>query len=588
MGVSSSGGQARPRSGRRSVRFTFTSMVAVPTICMVVLWAVAVGLILASSLTGHGAFSRNHRELVGIVLIVAAGLVVVIAALILTGSFARRLSRDITGLAVTARRLADEQLPALIERLRDGEQVEATEQADQDDGAAADPPKTTEIADAVEAIASLQRTAVAAAAAEAGLRHGLRQVFVSLGRRNQSLLQRQLRLIDALEQKAASPAALADLFTLDHLTTRMRRHAESLTILSGAAPSRTWSDPVPVIDIIRGAVAEVEDYKRVTVFTRAEDAVTGPAVADMIHLLAELVENATLFSPSTSRVEVRAERVANGFAIEIDDRGLGIGADQLTEINQQLAKPPDFDLANADRLGLFVAGRLAARHNVRISLRPSPFGGTTAIVLLPGSIVVAPAEPDEELQLTGRPALGRPAALDLRPAEALALTAGQSPAAGQGLTAGQGAATGPGLPQRSPLTVSRPPVSQPQTSRTSPAPASPTAASPTAASAGLPPAAAPAPAAAQPATGTYRGLPRRTRQANLSPHLRDSAPAAPGAEAVAPDAAVREPEQARSLAASLQSGWQRGRQTDLPDTRPERDARAATPPDSEAPHGEEA
>ncbi len=202
----------------------------------------------------------------------------------------------------------------------------------------------------------------------------------------------------------------------------MRRHAESLTILSGAAPGRTWTEPVPIIDIIRAAVAEVEDYKRVTVFTMAEDAVTGPAVADMIHLLAELVENATLFSPSTSRVEVRAERVANGFAIEIDDRGLGIAPDQLAEINQQLAKPPDFDLANADRLGLFVAGRLAARHDVRVSLRPSPFGGTTAIVLLPGSIVVMPAD---TAQLSDQGALGAPAQLDLRPAEALALTTGQ-------------------------------------------------------------------------------------------------------------------------------------------------------------------
>src|SRR5579859_3120700 len=193
MGVSSSVGQARPRPARRSLRFTFTSMVAVPTICMVVLWAVAVGVILGSSLTGHGVFSRNHRELVGIVLIVAAGLVVVIAALILTGSFARRLSRDITGLSATARRLADEQLPQLMERLRAGEQVLPAKQPGEDAAATADLPKTAEIADAVAAIASLQHTAVAAAAAEAGLRDGLRQVFVSLGRRNQSLLQRQLR-----------------------------------------------------------------------------------------------------------------------------------------------------------------------------------------------------------------------------------------------------------------------------------------------------------------------------------------------------------------------------------------------------------
>ena len=554
MGVSSSAGQARPRPARHSVRFTFTSMVAVPTVCMVLLWGLAVGIVLATSLAGHGAFSQNHQELVGIVLIVAAGLIVVIAALILTGSFARRLSHDITGLAVTARRLADEQLPQQLERRRAGDRTaQAGTQPSPADGAALDPaPRTTEIADAVAAIASLQRTAISAADAEAGLRDGLRQVFVSLGRRNQSLLQRQLRLIDTLEQKASNPAALADLFTLDHLTTRMRRHAESLTILSGAAPGRTWTDPVPVIDVIRAAVAEIEDYKRVTVFTKYEDAIMGPAVADMIHMLAELVENATLFSPSTSRVEVRAERVANGFAIEIDDRGLGITPDQLAEINQQLAEPPDFDLANADRLGLFVAGRLAARHGIRVSLRPSPFGGTTAIVLMPNSIVVAPAEPDAALPPV-------PARLDLQPAEALALTAGQ----------GTAIATGPATPPdqaASPADRSLSVAQRPD--------AAPDAAA----------------RASQPAAGTYRGLPRRTRQASLSPHLRDSPAADHPAQtgAAAAQASSREPEQARDLAASLQSGWLRGRGAEVPDAEPMSDTHAVRRQDSEAPDGEEA
>ena len=185
----------------------------------------------------------------------------------------------------------------------------------------------------------MYRTAVAAAAAEAGLRSGFREILVSLGRRNQSLLHRQLRIIDALEQQAASPAALADLFTLDHLTTRMRRHAESLTILSGAAPGRSWSGPVPVIDVMRAAAAEVEDYTRVTVISDSDEAVAAPAVTDMIHLLAELIENATLFSPSTTRVEVRAERVANGFAIEVEDRGLGIPPEQLARAQRPARQP---------------------------------------------------------------------------------------------------------------------------------------------------------------------------------------------------------------------------------------------------------
>jgi signal transduction histidine kinase len=540
MGVSGSAGPDRRRPGRRSVRFTFTSMVTVPVVCLLLAWAAAVGVVLVSSLTGHGVFSRNHRELAGIALIVAAGMIVVIAALILTGSFARRLSRDVAGLAATARRLAAEELPQIMERLRAEERGSQAEGEVSEAGRTApeDQPKITEVADAAAAITSLQQTAVAAAAAEAGLRDGLRQVFVSLGRRNQSLLHRQLRLIDALEQTAPSPAALADLFTLDHLTTRMRRHAESLTILSGAAPGRTWSKPVPVIDVIRGAVAEVEDYKRVMVYTKTDDAVTGPAVADMIHLLAELIENATLFSPSTSQVEVRAERVPNGFAIEIDDRGLGIAADQLSEINRQLAEPPDFDLANADRLGLFVGGRLAARHGVRVSLRPSPFGGTTAIVLLPNSIVVPAPEAEAIALPSALAAAGRPARLDLPSAEALALTAGRAPAEG-------------------------PPAAAPET----------------------PPESA---ARAQPAT--YRGLPRRIRQAGLSPHLRDRPPAAtrpPSAEPVAAPASTREPEEARDLAASLQRGWQRGRQADLPDTPAVSTTETPREQDSEAPQGGE-
>ena len=246
----------------------------------------------------------------------------------------------------------------------------------------------------------------------------------SLARRNQSLLQRQLRLIDALEHKAPDSAALADLFALDHLTTRMRRHAESLAILSGAAPGRSWTEPVPIIDVIRAAMAEVEDYRRVTVLTTSEDAVAAPAVADMIHLLAELVENATMFSPSGTRVEIRAERVANGFAVEVNDRGLGIEPGQLAEINQQLAEPPDFDLANADRLGLFVGAKLAARHGVRVSLRRSPYGGTTAIVLLPTSIIVlvsASASPGPSALPAARRTTGRPAALDLGSGATLAL-----------------------------------------------------------------------------------------------------------------------------------------------------------------------
>src|SRR5436190_985580 len=417
MGVFSSQGTERQRGTRRTIWSTFAVMVAVPVACLVVLWGLVLAGVIGGAIGGPDNPHHDHEVVVDFVVVIGLGLVVIIVGVTMMGLFARRLARDVTGLEATARHLADEEMPALIERLRKGEQEAIPAEA-----APRLRTKTAEIAQAEATITSLQHTAAVAATGEARLRNGIGQVFVSLARRNQSLLQRQLRLIDALEQKASDPATLADLFPLDHLTTRMRRHAEGLIILSGAAPGRSWSEPVPVIDVIRGAVAEVEDYKRVTVLTRAEDAVAGQAAADMIHLLAELIENATLSSPSGTRVEVRAERVANGFAIEIDDRGLGIETGQLRTINQQLAQPPDFDLADADQLGLFVVGKLAARHGVRVALRPSPYGGTTAVALMPNSIVVPASETDADTDPDLRPGTDRMSGLDLDYADALALT----------------------------------------------------------------------------------------------------------------------------------------------------------------------
>jgi len=528
MGVPSSAGPQQPDRGRRSIRASFTATVAVPVTCLVLLWAAAAGIMLGSALARRGPWPPGHHELIDLTLLVGAGFAVVLISVILMGAFARRISRDVSALAGAAQEFAGEQLPLLLDQLRTADQP----------GVPADlslprpQPRTAEVAQAVGAVASLQRTAIAAAAGEASLRNGLRQVFVSLARRNQSLLQRQLRLIDALEQKAPDPAALSDLFALDHLTTRMRRHAESLAILSGAAPGRSWTEPVPVIDVIRGAMAEVEDYKRVAVLTAAEDAVVAPAVADMIHLLAELIENATMFSPSGTRVEIRAERVANGFAIEIDDRGLGIEPAQLAQLNEQLARPPDFDLANADRLGLFVGAKLAARHGVRVSLRPSAYGGTTAIVLMPSAIMAVVSRPAAAAPPAGRPAADRPAALDLGPSGPLALagrrTGALSPAADQ-----PAAPDGPGWPARA-------------------------------------------------GGGPRRGLPRRTRQASLSPHLRGGTAASRRGAAGPPPSDARTPEEARNLAASMQTGWQRGRRDDSPAARPAGSGRQDFPgPDGE-------
>lgn len=574
MGVSTSVGAERPGAARHSIRASFALRVAVPAGCLALLWVLALAVALRTALAGRSV-AHSHGILISYGLLAVAGLVVIAVAVVLTGSFGRRLSRDLAALAAAAEQLAGR--PAAT---RPGHRPDP--RADAAILAAAT--ATTEVAAAATAIASLRQRAAAATASESGLRDGLRQVFVSLAKRNQSLLQRQLRLIDTLEQKAADPAALADLFALDHLTTRMRRHAESLAILSGAAPGRSWREPVQVIDVIRAAIAEVEDYRRVSVLTAAEDAVVGPAVADMIHLLAELIENATLYSPSGTRVEIRAGRVANGFAIEIDDRGLGIEPDQLREINQQLASPPDFDLADADRLGLFVGAKLAAKHGVRVSLRPSPYGGTSAITLLPNGIVapgvfsqagLRPGEPPR-----ARPVAGRSARMDLTGTAALALTGRR--AAELPLPAGE-PATAAALPaavdRAEAIRAVDRPGAIPAVDRPGTAPADTTAPGSAAAAAipeGLPPGA-----------GTHAGLPRRTRQASLSPHLRDPAPgsgAPPGAGPVA-----RTPERARDLAASVQSAWQRSRDTgpaDLASGRPAAAAAAGEPPAAELPAAE--
>jgi len=558
MGVSSSVDPGRPGAARQSIRASFTRRVAVPAGCLALLWLVALAAALRLALAGR-SLAGSHALLVSYGLLAVAGLAAIAAGAALTGSFGRMLARDLDALAGAAQQVAG--LPPAAGP--GGRQAPQTDAATLAAEAA-----TTEVARAAAAIAGLRRRAAAATESESGLRDGLRQVFVSLAKRNQSLLQRQLRLIDTLEQKAADPAALADLFALDHLTTRMRRHAESLAILSGAAPGRSWSEPVPAIDVIRAAIAEVEDYKRVSVLTAAEDAVVGPAVADMIHLLAELIENATLYSPSGTQVEIRAGRVANGFAVEIDDRGLGIEPDQLREINQQLASPPDFDLADADRLGLFVGAKLAAKHGVRVSLRPSPYGGTSAIALMPNGIVApgvfsqAGLRPDGEPRAEPRPPAARPARLDLASATALALT-------------GRRATEPPGPAAQPPAASARLPIAA---ERAEPAQAAPGGLPPEAAAEGLPGAAIP---------GTHAGLPRRTRQASLSPYLRDPAPG-PG-EPAAPPGTVpvpRTPERARDLAASVQSAWQRSRAAGPPEPAGEPPAEAgaaAEPPTGKLP-----
>jgi signal transduction histidine kinase len=311
--------------------------------------------------------------------IVLLGLLITI---LVSTLIARSIIRRLRGLEQSARTLAEVQLPDVVARLRRGEDVDVNAEA---------PPLQTggdEIGRVGQAFELVRQTAIRAAVEEARLRRGLNDVFRSLARRSQSLLHRQLTLLDQMERRATDPEALDDLFRLDHLTTRMRRHAEGLVILAGAPPGRSWSSPVRMVDVMRGAIAEVEDYARVSVATRSQAALAGSAVADVIHLLAELIENATTLSPPYTSVRVSGDTVATGFAIEVEDRGLGMSPQRLAELNERLASPPEFNPSDSEQLGLFVVSQLANRHGIRVTLKASPYGGTAAIVLIPAHLVV--------------------------------------------------------------------------------------------------------------------------------------------------------------------------------------------------------
>ncbi|MGW7544976.1 nitrate- and nitrite sensing domain-containing protein [Streptomyces sp. NPDC054770] len=305
------------------------------------------------------------------------GLVAVLFSLVVSVRVGRSLIRDLRLLRQEAHEASGVRLPSVMRRLSAGEQVDVETEVPRLEY------DKNELGEVGHALNTLQRAAVEAAVKQAELRSGVSEVFVNLARRSQVLLHKQLTLLDTMERRTEDTDELADLFRLDHLTTRMRRHAEGLVILSGAAPSRQWRRPVQLMDVVRAAVAEVEDYERIEVRRLPRVAVTGPAVADLTHLVAELLENATVFSPPHTAVQVIGERVANGFTLEIHDRGLGMAAEALLDANLRLAETPEFELSDTDRLGLFVVSRLAQRQNVRVSLQPSPYGGTTAVVFIP-------------------------------------------------------------------------------------------------------------------------------------------------------------------------------------------------------------
>ncbi|MGW1730397.1 nitrate- and nitrite sensing domain-containing protein [Streptomyces sp. NBC_01724] len=310
-------------------------------------------------------------------------LVALLAAFVLAGLVARQMSRSMRQLRTAAFSIAEQRLPMLVD------QLSRTEPGRVDTRVQPIPITTRdEIGEVARAFDQVHREAVRLAAEQAMLRGNVNAIFTNLSRRNQSLIEGQLTLITDLENNEADPDQLESLFRLDHLATRMRRNGENLLVLAGEEPGRRWNQPVPLVDVLRAASSEVESYERIELSGVPETEIHGQAVTDLVHLLAELLENATTFSSPQTKVRVTATRLPDSrVMVEIHDKGIGLTAEDFADINHKLANPPTVDAAVSQRMGLFVVGRLADRHGIRVQLRPSgEQAGTTSLVMLPDAI----------------------------------------------------------------------------------------------------------------------------------------------------------------------------------------------------------
>jgi signal transduction histidine kinase len=490
--------------------------------------------------------------------------VVLLLMILLSLTIARSMERPLQRLTHAALDVANRQLPNAVERLQQSADPEAFDLASQPAPIAV--ATRDEIGKAVYAFNAIHQVALRVAVEQAGLRRSIGDMFLNMARRSESLIDRQLELIEALESNEADPDRLEDLFKLDHLATRMRRNAEDLIVLSSAKQEvNRWSQPMLLVDVVRSAVAEVEEYQRVELLPVAERQVPGHAAVDVIHLLAELIENATSFSPPNTPVNVGGQEVASGYVLEVEDRGVGMSDDELVRANDRLANPPTIDFALSRVLGLYVVAKLAQRHGIRVQLRHSWYGGITALVLLPEAVMLRP-EPE---MLT--PALsGGPATVDLPPQLGSPVAAPQAgparshtPIFEETRSAWfQAAESGSLLPQLQRRSA-RARAAQPSQDG-DPAPASlgqfeqPELVPLDGAVADDRTVAGAQPQAAAAASGA--GLPRRVPRANLAPGLAAEEPgrARPNGPAPAPGLG-RSPDDIRAMLSRYRSGLERGR-----------------------------
>ena len=325
-----------------------------------------------------------HRSAIITASVIGAAVLIVLAlALLLTTIVGRSMVRPLRRLRSGALEVAGVRLPETVRRMSESDSGGVPLEVEPIDVNSSD-----EIGEVARAFDQVHREALRLAANEAALRGNVNAMFVNLSRRSQSLVERQIRLIDGLEQGEQDPDRLSSLFQMDHLATRMRRNSENLLVLAGHDASRRWNQPVALVDVLRAAVSEIEQYERVTLNVQPGIAVRGHAVNDVVHLLAELAENATSFSSAETPVVVAGHLLSSGgVLLDITDQGVGMGAEEMAHANWRLDNPPVVDVAVSRRMGLFVVARLAARHGIRVRLRPATAGGLTALVWLPDEVI---------------------------------------------------------------------------------------------------------------------------------------------------------------------------------------------------------
>jgi signal transduction histidine kinase len=347
----------------------------------------------ADSVISRSNSLRNGAITSAVVFSLAVALLLGIA-LVTTIVIGRSMVRPLRRLRNGALEVAEKRLPEVVRRMSetDGEGVPLeTEPIDVD--------SSDEIGEVARAFDQVHKEAVRLAADEAALRGNINAMFVNLSRRSQSLVERQIKVITRLEQGEQDSNRLASLFLMDHLATRMRRNSENLLVLAGHERSRRWSRPVVLVDVLRAAVSEIEQYERVTLNVQPEVSIRTEAVSDVVHLTAELLENATSFSAAGTPVTLSAYSLNSGGAlVEITDQGVGINAEEMAHANWRLDNPPLVDVAVSRRMGLFVVARLAARHGIRIRLRPAPTKGLVAMVWLPDQAITRGTESPSPLR----------------------------------------------------------------------------------------------------------------------------------------------------------------------------------------------